>query len=105
MVVICNDFNYIFFVKILILIFSISLLAGCTSYQQTGITGGYEDVDLGGGRHKIDFQGNCYTTKERLENYNQKRAKELCPSGFKVLEEKFDKTICYPVLTTIIECK
>ena len=90
--------------KIFLLLISILFLASCTSYQQTGFTGGYEDVDLGGGRYKIDFQGNCYTTKDRLEDYNQRRAKELCPGGYKVLEEKFDKTLCYPVLTTIIEC-
>ena len=35
-----------------LILFAGILLSGCaTAYQSTGLTGGYEDVDLGGGRY------------------------------------------------------
>jgi len=77
--------------KKLFLIISLSLIVfGCaTSYQPKSYTGGFEDINLGQGKHEITFFGNGYTEKSLMQYYTKKRSAELCSNGFNIIKEDF----------------
>lgn len=90
------------------------MVVGCaTAYQPKSYTGGFEDINLGQGKHEITFFGNGYSKKNQLQYYNKKRSAELCPNGFNLLNE--DYTVPegwgplpadgWKTLVTTIECK
>ena len=88
------------------------MLAGCaTPYQPTGLLGGFEDISLGDNKHKITWQGNAYTSKAKLIYYTEKRASEICRSGFDILDQDFDVVGSLgpfagaPLLVSTIKCK
>ena len=84
------------------------ILTGCaTSYQQTGFTGGFEDVDLGGGRYKISFLGNGYTKTDTVKEYTYRRARELCKGDYDKLEEEVQPRgiLAFPQATIVVQCK
>lgn len=59
-----------------------ALLAGCaTSYRSS-----YTDHALGTMRHSIDVQVNGYTSSGTALDYAHRRADELCPSGYDVVD-------------------
>jgi hypothetical protein len=61
------------------------LLAGCaTSYQSSGLTGGYRDFQVEGDVYRVVFSGNGDTTRETTQTYWLYRAAEL------TLEKGFD---------------
>tara|TARA_B110000027_G_C16055121_1_gene271830 strand:- start:627 stop:920 length:294 start_codon:yes stop_codon:yes gene_type:complete len=94
--------------NIIIVIFAGILLSGCaTTYQSTGLTGGYEDIDLGGGRYKVTFVGNGYTSDDRAIEFAKKRSSELCNGAFDTLEKNVESTsfMGKPSVTLIIQCK
>jgi hypothetical protein len=68
------------------------LLGSCaTAYQQTGLTGGYEDVRLGPDRYRISVVANGLSSLERAEQIVMLRAAELTlRNGFQkfVVEER-----------------
>jgi hypothetical protein len=66
------------------------LLAGCvTPYQYSGATGGFEDIQLAPDVFRISFQGNGYTSAERVQDFGLLRACQLTlTNGF----------ICFAIL-------
>ncbi len=63
------------------LTFSLStllLLSGCaTTYQSTGLSGGYTDTQFAPDVYRIVFRGNGYTSPERAQDFALLRASEL----------------------------
>jgi hypothetical protein len=98
--------------KILGILFLGLLLSGCaTPYQPMGLLGGFEDISLGDNKHKITWQGNGYTSKAKLVYFTEKRASEICRSGFDILDQDFDTIgglgpiAGMPLLVSTIKCK
>jgi hypothetical protein len=61
-----------------LLLLAALLLAGCqTKYQETGLTGGYKDKQLGPDRYQISASGNGYTSEQRIADMMMLRAAEL----------------------------
>lgn len=55
------------------------LVSGCaTSYQSTGLTGGYSETQLAPDVFRIYFRGNGYTSGERAEDFAMLRAADVC---------------------------
>jgi hypothetical protein len=55
-----------------------ALLAGCaTPYQARGLTGGFSDTRLDANTFRVEFLGNAYTARERVETYLLRRAAEV----------------------------
>jgi hypothetical protein len=60
------------------LVLAAALVAGCqTKYQETGLTGGYKDKQLGPDRYQISASGNGYTSEQRIADMMLLRAAEL----------------------------
>ena len=91
----------------------LGLLVGgrATPYGPKGLMGGFEDISLGDNKHKITWQGNGYTSKAKLIYYTERRASEICRSGFDILDKDYDVVGSLgpfagsPVLVTTIKCK
>lgn len=67
------------------------LLVGCASatpYQPKGDSGGYTDFQTQPGVHFVSFGANLKTTREETMKYWHRRAGEICPEGYEVLEQK-----------------
>ena len=61
---------------------------GCaTSYQPKGLTGGYVDEELGDGLWQVEFLANTWTSREKVEGYADRRAKELCGGNYEIEED------------------
>jgi hypothetical protein len=59
--------------------FFVIILASCaTSYQRSGLTGGYSETKLGENIWNISFQGNGYTNDERANDFTLLRSAEVC---------------------------
>ena len=54
-----------------------------TPYGPYGMKGGYRDKQLGEGRYRVEVHGNGHTSLDVVEGYARRRARELCPAGFK----------------------
>lgn len=57
-----------------------------TPYQPMQWNGGYQTHSLGGGMIQIDVKGNAYTTSGAALGYAYRRANEMCPDGFVVVD-------------------
>jgi hypothetical protein len=67
--------------------FALVLAIGCvTPYQPHSFTGGYSDRSLGNGRHLIVVNVNAYTSRLTAWSYLYRRANELCPNGFDLVD-------------------
>ena len=68
------------------------LLAACaTPYQpqqQTMPTGGYQEEQLDDGVYLVHFSGNGHSKLDTVIRYWNRRALELCPKGFTLLEQQ-----------------
>jgi hypothetical protein len=60
--------------------------ACATPYQRRGFTGGYVNEQIGEDTHYIAFDGNGYTGQTTAEIYVRRRAGELCPHGYDILD-------------------
>lgn len=70
---------------------AVAVLAGCaTPYQPRGLSGGYSEQSLGHGRWAIEFGGNSYTSQSTVTAYSHRRASELCPGGYDVVDANRD---------------
>lgn len=53
----------------LLVILMLALLTSCaTSYQPLGLSGGYSDLQLNATTYKVAYNGNGYTSTDRLQN-------------------------------------
>jgi hypothetical protein len=60
------------------LVLSLTLIAACTTpYQQMGVTGGVEDVQLNNDTYRIRARGNTYTDRTRVEDFVLLRSAEI----------------------------
>lgn len=67
------------FFKFISYTFFMLILASCaTSYQRSGLTGGYSETKLGENIWSISFQGNGYTNDERASDFTLLRSAEVC---------------------------
>ncbi len=54
-------------------------ISGCaTSYQSTGLTGGFSETQLAPDVFRVNFRGNGYTSGERAQDFALLRAADLC---------------------------
>tara|TARA_R110002126_G_scaffold257608_2_gene400661 strand:+ start:428 stop:730 length:303 start_codon:yes stop_codon:yes gene_type:complete len=82
--------------------------------KHNGLFGtGYKDTKISENKYRIIYQGNGYTSKSVLVDYNSRRSSELCPKGYSKLSEELELVgglgggafAAMPELTTIIQCK
>lgn len=60
---------------------------GCaTPYQPTGVRGGFTENQIGPGAYAIQVHVNAYTSMSTAVTYAYRRAGEICPSGFNVID-------------------
>ncbi|WP_218814015.1 CC0125/CC1285 family lipoprotein [Rickettsiella endosymbiont of Dermanyssus gallinae] len=79
-------------------------LTGCaTTYQPSGFSGGYEDIQLSENIYKISFNGNSFASKELVQNYLLRRCADVTiQKGYKyfvILNENIEvsrRTITTP---------
>lgn len=66
----------------------ILLITGCaTGYQKYSWAGGYKDKSVGDNKYLVEYYGNGTTSPQTVDEFWNKRASEVCPNGFNVLEE------------------
>jgi len=90
--------------KLSLSLLSLFLFIGCTSYQPTGLTGGYSEIQLGENIFQVSFRGNGYTSSERAADFCLLRCAELALEKgynyFAIVEsEKTSKTSTYTTPT------
>jgi len=85
----------------------LAVLASCaTPYQEMGFTGGYETRNLGGGVVSVHVRVNGYSTDGAALEYAYRRAGEVCPAGYDVVNaeaarDRADK----PEFTLLVRCR
>lgn len=89
-------------------------LAGCaTPYQPKGFSGGYSEQNLGNGRWAVAFDGNSYTSEGTVMTYSHRRASELCPGGYDLVDANREtgyltmgsNTYAKPGSTIVVQCR
>lgn len=78
--------------KIALFCLTAALLNGCvTKYQRQGFSGGYRETMLGTNMFRVVFNGNGYTSPDRIQDFALLRCSELTLNAgysyFKVLTE------------------
>lgn len=74
-------------------------LASCaTPYQQMGYRGGYSDRRIAENTYVIRARVNGFTGEDTAVEYAHRRAGELCPAGYDVIDSKVDES---PVVITV----
>ena len=54
------------------------MLSACaTSYQSSGLTGGFRDIQLAPDVFRVSFRGNSFTSQDRVQDFALLRAAEL----------------------------
>src|SRR3569832_882870 len=62
-------------------------LVGCaTPYQQMGFSGGYADKEIGNNRYLVTVKVNGFTDRATALEYLDRRAAELCPTGYDIVD-------------------
>lgn len=83
----------------------LALLAACaTPYQplQQGTrAGGYQEEQLDEATYLLHFSGNGHSQLETVIGYWNRRASELCPAGFTLLEQ--EQNIAHAALPVDVE--
>lgn len=75
-------------VRVLVLAVASALsVASATPYQKSGVRGGYSDRKIGKRTHFIRVQVNGLTSRGTATEHAYRRADELCPDGYDVLDE------------------
>lgn len=60
------------------------LVAGCTSYQPRGVTGGFSETQMSPTLYQVRFVGNGYTSEERATEFFLRRCAEIAlENGFR----------------------
>src|SRR3569832_757783 len=80
------------FLRALMLAAATAVLTSCaTPYQQSGLTGGAEVIELRPDVYRVAFRGNGYTTRETVQVYWLNRCAELAVekglAGFEILSD------------------
>jgi hypothetical protein len=64
--------------NIILVIFISTLIQSCaTNYQKSGFNGGYSETQLDVNSFKVTFEGNDYTSRERVADFNLLRSAEV----------------------------
>jgi hypothetical protein len=72
---------------ILTLIMAISISSCITPYQKMGFRGGYKNTQVQPDLYFIEVQVNGFSGKTRAVEYWHKRASELCPGGYEMIQQ------------------
>lgn len=71
--------------KVTILMLLATLVGCATGYQKYTWSGGYKDEKIGDNHFKVEYYGNGTTSRETVSAFWEKRAFELCPSGYDIV--------------------
>jgi hypothetical protein len=95
-----------------------ALAASATSYGPKGFVGGYSDTQLADGVYMIDVEVNGYTSRGTALEFLYRRAYDLCPTGFDVMDRESGQDTTYwrtsqttvqaiekPNVSAVIKCK
>ena len=76
--------------RLLSVIIAILLLTACaTPYAERGFWGvGYDETELEPGLYFLDYTGDQYHSMAKVVGYWHRRARELCPDGFQVMDRE-----------------
>ncbi len=61
--------------------------ASATPYQESGFRGGVSHRALGPHSYSITAEGNGFTKRSTIVEYTHRRASELCPNGYDVMDK------------------
>lgn len=61
--------------------------ASATPYQEKGFRGGVAHRQLGPNSYSITAEGNGFTNRSTIVEYTHRRASELCPGGYDVMDK------------------
>src|SRR5512140_1474259 len=64
----------------------VAITACATPYQAKGFAGGYSDYPVGNNSYAISVDVNSYTSMSTAMEYAYRRASELCPRGYDVVD-------------------
>lgn len=65
----------------------VMVAAGCmTPYQRRGFAGGYDEQQLPTGEWLVSVSGNGFTSMPTIYSYMHRRAAEICPGGYDLLD-------------------
>jgi len=64
----------------------VAITACATPYQAKGFAGGYSDYPVGNDSYAISVDVNSYTSMSTAMAYAYRRASELCPRGYDVVD-------------------
>jgi hypothetical protein len=96
------------------------LVAGCrypTPYQPMGYRGGYSDEQLGNGDYLVKVKVNGFTSSGTAFEYLHRRAGELCPSGYDIIDrssgdnggllvtQNYVSSVHKPEVDAVVRCK
>lgn len=71
-------------VKVSICAAALIVVSACTSYQQSGLTGGFKETRLNERTFTVRFRGNGFTSKDRASQFLLRRGAELAlENGFR----------------------
>lgn len=93
---------------------ALCLLVACrTPYQSMGFRGGYRDKSLGPDRYLVEVEVNGFTSRGRALEYLHRRAGELCPMGYVVVDRESgahyqlvgQSVVTKPNASAVIECR
>jgi hypothetical protein len=65
----------------------LTILSGCMSYGHFGhekVYGGYKDNLIAKGTYELEYHGGSAQSYEKLESFFNRRAGELCQSGYEI---------------------
>ncbi len=66
-----------------------SLAACATPYGERGLMGvGYDQSEIEPGLYFLDYTGDQYHSMAKVVGYWHRRARELCPDGFQVMDRE-----------------
>lgn len=88
----------------------LALTACATPYQRMGLSGGYDDKRLGNGDYVVTVKVNGFTDRATALEYLHRRAGELCPDGYKLVDRTDGdngdfRTGSKPELDAVVRCK
>jgi uncharacterized protein YceK len=89
---------------VMVVVLCMVALSGCaTVYQPLAFSGGYSDLQLAASKYRVTFQGNGYTSRERVVDMLLLRAADLTlangRSHFAVLAEGRDAQIGFAMVS------
>lgn len=94
---------------VMLLLGLVALLASSTPYQAKGFRGGVSERYLGPGRWFVSVEVNAYTSRSTAMEYFHRRAYELCPAGYDMVDRdantRYTNSGDKPEVSGVVECR